>query len=102
MKLARFRVNDWESYGLVEREQVRDIHGSIFGEHTVSQAAYPLSPVQLLPPTRPTSFWAVGLNYTAHVAHQEIGSPSPTETPAVTVAIPRAPGSVTTVALTPG
>ena len=71
MKLARFRIKDWESYGLVEGEQVRAIHGSIFGEHTVSQASYPLARVQLLPPTRPTSFWAVGLNYAAHVAHQE-------------------------------
>jgi hypothetical protein len=45
MKLARFRVNDWESYGLVEGDQVRAIQGSIFGEHTVSGASYPLERV---------------------------------------------------------
>ena len=28
--------------------------------------------VKLLPPTCPTSFWAVGLNYAVHVAHQEV------------------------------
>ena len=72
MKLARFRVNDWESYGLVEGDRVRVIQGSIFGEYTVSQASYPLDRVKLLPPTRPISFWAVGLNYAAHVAHQEV------------------------------
>jgi 2-keto-4-pentenoate hydratase/2-oxohepta-3-ene-1,7-dioic acid hydratase in catechol pathway len=71
MKLARFRVNDWESYGLVEGDRVRAIQGSIFGDHTVTQAAYPLSQVKLLPPTQPTSFWAIGLNYAAHIAHQE-------------------------------
>lgn len=49
MKLARFRVNDWESSGLVEGEQVRVIQGSIFGEYTASQASYPLERVKLLP-----------------------------------------------------
>ena len=71
MKLARFRVDEWESYGLVEGDRVRVIQGSIFGEYTVTQASYPLDRVKLLPPTRPTAFWAVGLNYAAHVAHQE-------------------------------
>ena len=56
MKLARFRINDWESYGVVEGDRVRVIQGSIFGEYTVSQASYPLDRVKLLPPTRPTSF----------------------------------------------
>jgi 2-keto-4-pentenoate hydratase/2-oxohepta-3-ene-1,7-dioic acid hydratase in catechol pathway len=71
MKLARFCVNEWESYGLAEGDRVRAIQGSIFGEYRVTQASYPLEQVKLLPPTQPTSFWAVGLNYTAHIAHQE-------------------------------
>ncbi len=72
MKLARFRVDDWESYGAVEADRVRVIQGNIFGEYAVTQASYPLERVKLLPPTRPTGFWAVGLNYAAHVAHQEV------------------------------
>ena len=76
MKLARFRVNDWESYGIVEGDRVSVIQGDIFGEHKVTQASYPLERVKLLPPTRPTGFWAVGLNYAAHVAHQ-IGALDP-------------------------
>ena len=71
MKLARFSIGAWESYGLVEDDRVRVIQGSIFGEHTVTDASYPLSQVKLLPPTRPTAYWAVGLNYAAHIAHQE-------------------------------
>ena len=71
MKLARFCVKKWESYGLAEGDRVRAIQGSIFGEYRVTQASYPLEQVKLLPPTQPTSFWAVGLNYTAHIAHQE-------------------------------
>lgn len=71
MKLARFSVDQWESYGLVEGNRVRVIQGDIFGEHRVTGASYPLERVKLLAPTRPTTFWAVGLNYAAHVAHQE-------------------------------
>ena len=71
MKLARFRVDGWESYGLVADGRVQVIRGSIFGEHTITDAAYPLERVKLLPPTQPTSYWAVGLNYAAHIAHQE-------------------------------
>lgn len=71
MKLARFSVDEWESYGLVEGDRVRVIQGDIFGEHKPTKATYPLDRVKLLPPTKPTAFWAVGLNYAAHIAHQE-------------------------------
>jgi hypothetical protein len=56
----------------VEGDRVRVIQGDIFGEHKETQASYPLNRVKLLPPTRPTTFWAVGLNYAAHIAHQEV------------------------------
>ena len=71
MKLARFRIDGWESYGLVEGDRIRVIQGNILGEHQVTQASYPLDRVKLLPPTQPTCYWAIGLNYAAHVAHQE-------------------------------
>ena len=32
MKLARFRVNDWESYGIVEGDRVNVIQGDFFGK----------------------------------------------------------------------
>ena len=71
MKLARFSVDSWESYGVVEGARVRVIQGDIFGEHKFTQASYPLDRVKLLPPTQPRAFWAIGLNYAAHIAHQE-------------------------------
>jgi len=71
MRLARFQVDGWESYGLVEGDRVRVIQGDMFGEHSVTQASYALERVKLLPPTRPRTFWAVGLNYSAHVDHQK-------------------------------
>ena len=72
MTIARFSVAGWESYGRVEGDRVRVIQGDIFGEHKEAGASYPLDRVKLLPPTRPTAFWAVGLNYEAHIAHQEV------------------------------
>ena len=33
MKIARFSVDGWESYGLVEGDRVRVIQGNIFAEH---------------------------------------------------------------------
>ena len=56
MKLARFRVDGWESYGVVEGDRVQVIQGSIYGDIVVTQASYPLDLVKLLPPTQPTSF----------------------------------------------
>ena len=72
MKLARFSIDGWESYGRVDGDRVRVIQGDIFGEHKETRASYPLDRVKLLPPTRPVTFWAVGLNYAAHIAHQEV------------------------------
>ncbi|MCC7485021.1 MAG: DUF2437 domain-containing protein [Burkholderiales bacterium] len=57
MKIARFSVDGWESYGRVEGDRVRVIQGDIFGEHKETRESYPLDRVKLLPPTRPTTFW---------------------------------------------
>jgi 2-keto-4-pentenoate hydratase/2-oxohepta-3-ene-1,7-dioic acid hydratase in catechol pathway len=72
MKIARFSVDGWESYGLIEDERIRVIQGDIFGSYIETQASYPLRRVKLLPPSRARTFWAVGLNYAAHIAHQEV------------------------------
>ena len=53
MKIARFSVDGWESYGRVEGDRVRVIQGDIFGEHKETQAFYPLNRVKLLPPSTP-------------------------------------------------
>ena len=66
MKIARFRVDNSESYGAVEGDRIRVIDGDIFGEHTLTQTTHPLASVKLLAPTKPTAFWAIGLNYAAH------------------------------------
>lgn len=72
MKIARFSIDGWESHGVVEGDRIRVIQGNVFGAHEITRASYPLDRVKLLPPTRPTTFWAVGLNYAAHIAHQEV------------------------------
>ena len=56
MKIARFRVDNSESYGAVEGDRIRVIDGDIFGEHTLTQRTHPLASVKLLAPTKPTAF----------------------------------------------
>ena len=70
MKFARFEINGWQSYAVVEGDQLRVIQGDLFGQHNFTDARYPINNVKILPPTQPTSYWAIGLNYADHVAHQ--------------------------------
>ncbi|MQG33443.1 MAG: DUF2437 domain-containing protein [SAR202 cluster bacterium] len=70
MKFCRFETNGWQSYGVVEGDRIRVIQGDLFGEHRFTEARYDIKDVRILPPTKPQSFWAVGLNYADHVAHQ--------------------------------
>ena len=76
MKLARFSIDAWESYGLVEGDRVRVIQGSIFGEHTVTEASYPLGQVKLLPPTRPTAAYGCGTGGTRSTSSTPLNRPS--------------------------
>ena len=70
MKFARFETNGWQSYAVVEGDQLRVVQGDLFGQHHFTDARYPINSVKILPPTQPTSYWAIGLNYADHVAHQ--------------------------------
>ena len=46
MKIARFSVDGWESYGRVEDNRVRVIQGDIFGEHKGTLASYPVEQIK--------------------------------------------------------
>ena len=41
MKLARFRVDGLESYGLVDGDNIKAIQGDIYSEYKVTEASYP-------------------------------------------------------------
>lgn len=57
--------------GVVEGDRVRAAEGSLFDGAKVTGEAYPLADLQLLPPTVPLTFFAVGFNYRAHVLHSQ-------------------------------
>src|SRR5712691_3894083 len=50
MQWCRFQVEQHVSYGLVENDQVTEVTGSPFAEHTVTRTSYPLGQVKVLPP----------------------------------------------------
>lgn len=66
MKLARFKIQGIESYGLVEEQMIYRIEGDIFGDYRVTKEQYKLSDVKLLAPCKPSKIVAVGVNYRDH------------------------------------
>jgi 2-keto-4-pentenoate hydratase/2-oxohepta-3-ene-1,7-dioic acid hydratase in catechol pathway len=63
-------------FGKVEGDRVVRMQGSPFDAFRLTEETFPLAGVKLLPPTVPTTFFAAGLNYRAHVHEaQSRGSP---------------------------
>ena len=67
MKIARFRNEKRVAYGVVERDEVAEIRGSIFSRFRLTDTRHKLSEVQLLPPTDPLQIWCPGLNFSEHL-----------------------------------
>jgi 2-keto-4-pentenoate hydratase/2-oxohepta-3-ene-1,7-dioic acid hydratase in catechol pathway len=73
---CRFQDNGSAKYGIVEEDQLTVVNGEPWAEHTVTARRRNLAGVKLLPPTIPSTFFCVGLNYDAHIRHSaERGSP---------------------------
>ena len=72
MKLVRFQAGGQIRHGIAEGENIREIEGDIFGDHTLTGSGFPLNTVKLLTPCTPSKMLALGLNYALHV--QESGS----------------------------
>jgi 2-keto-4-pentenoate hydratase/2-oxohepta-3-ene-1,7-dioic acid hydratase in catechol pathway len=73
---CRFQDNGSAKYGVVDGEQITVVNGEPWGEHNVTGRRRSLSSVTLLPPAIPSTFFCVGLNYSAHIEHaRERGNP---------------------------
>lgn len=66
---CRFQDNGGPKYGIVEGDRVAVVRGTPFGEYTVGNRRRTLSALKLLPPTVPSTFFCVGLNYRGHIDH---------------------------------
>ena len=54
-------------YGIVEEDNVSLIRGTPFGHYEATDETCRLSQSRILPPAEPRNFYAVGVNYAAHV-----------------------------------
>ncbi|HEX3803653.1 MAG TPA: fumarylacetoacetate hydrolase family protein [Solirubrobacteraceae bacterium] len=66
---CRFQDNGSAKYGIVDGDQVTVVNGEPWGEHAVTGRRRNLAGIKLLPPAIPSTFFCVGLNYSAHIEH---------------------------------
>ncbi len=72
-RFIRYRSAAGVSYGILDGDAVREIHGGLFGSHAETGAHHKLSDVKLLAPCQPGKIMGVGLNYRSHLG----GRPQP-------------------------
>jgi 2-keto-4-pentenoate hydratase/2-oxohepta-3-ene-1,7-dioic acid hydratase in catechol pathway len=67
MKVLRFRREDTKSsFGILQEKEVLEVDGDIFGEYVITNTAYNMNGLKILPPCSPSKIVAVGLNYRDH------------------------------------
>ena len=71
MKIARYLAHGKVNYGVVEGNRVKQLFGSPFKRHRVTDHTHRLSEVKLLAPCVPTKILAIGLNYSSHLHGRE-------------------------------
>ena len=72
----RFQDGDRGRFGIVDGDEVTPVNGSPFAEYTSNGRRLHTHGVKLLPPTIPSTFFCVGLNYRGHIDHAAaLGNP---------------------------
>lgn len=67
-RYARFQVGNTVAYGIVEKDQIRQIDGDLFGEWKPGSRTFPLDSVKLLAPVaRPSKVLALAGSYKSHL-----------------------------------
>jgi 2-keto-4-pentenoate hydratase/2-oxohepta-3-ene-1,7-dioic acid hydratase in catechol pathway len=74
-KYIRYSTAGKTSYGILEGEDIRELHGSIFTGAEPSGRILKLSEVKVLAPCEPRNVIAVGRNYKSHIADRNIETP---------------------------
>ena len=71
MKFIKFQSEEGPRYGVVEKNEVREIIGDIFKDWSFSQKTMALENLKILPPVEPQKVIAIGLNYVSHAKEKE-------------------------------
>jgi 2-keto-4-pentenoate hydratase/2-oxohepta-3-ene-1,7-dioic acid hydratase in catechol pathway len=77
MKYIRYRYQEKTSYGILDGDTVREIHGGLFEERKETGFTTNLNAIELLWPCEPSKILAVGLNYGSHLVSHAPGTPAP-------------------------
>lgn len=77
MKIYRFQHRGKIMYGVLRKENLYPVEGSIFGEFKIAEKGIAIGSVSLFAPVDPTKIVAVGTNYRAH--GREMGRRLPDE-----------------------
>ena len=70
-QFARYEAHGEVAYGVVEGDVVKQLTGSPFERHQVTDHTHPVSEVRLLAPVVPGKVVAIGLNYRSHLGDRE-------------------------------
>lgn len=70
MRWVRVETQYGISHGIMEKEEIALVEGSLFDEVKLTGQKVSLSDVKLLIPLEPKTFYAAGLNYADHVIEQ--------------------------------
>ena len=74
-KYIRYSAGTKISYGILEEQTIRELHGDIFGGAEPTGTTVKLSEVKVLAPCEPSKVIAVGRNYKSHIADRNIEPP---------------------------
>jgi 2-keto-4-pentenoate hydratase/2-oxohepta-3-ene-1,7-dioic acid hydratase in catechol pathway len=77
VKIYRFKYKDKISYGVLEKDELFPVSGSIFRKFQIKKRGVPIGDVLLLSPVLPTKVVALGRNYRDHAL--EMGTSVPEE-----------------------
>jgi 2-keto-4-pentenoate hydratase/2-oxohepta-3-ene-1,7-dioic acid hydratase in catechol pathway len=67
-KYVRFRKGSAVAYGILDGDTIREISGSLFGDHKPNGKTHTMSEVKLLYPVEPTKVLAMARNYRSHLS----------------------------------
>ncbi|MDY7030681.1 MAG: fumarylacetoacetate hydrolase family protein [Thermodesulfobacteriota bacterium] len=71
MKFVRFLSDGNVKYGVIEKESVCEIAGSIYEKYSITDKNYNFEEIKILPPCNPSKIIAIGLNYKDHADEVE-------------------------------